>query len=185
MASVLFGLFGFNYSQWYYSISATFYANSGPIMIGCLFTVGCLLCTYEGYDLADSLLNKISGIGAFGVAAFPCNTFGAPERAGIFYIPIAVSNVLHFIAAGAVFGGMALNITINFTKSGGAMTRGKRRRNILYRICGGVIFAMIAAQVVHAIAGGSGPITMILETVMCIAIFAAWEVKGEVLLKDE
>jgi predicted membrane channel-forming protein YqfA (hemolysin III family) len=46
------------------------------------------------------------------------------------------SNTIHFIAAIIFFGLLAYNSFFLFTKSTGEMTKKKKIRNIIYRICG-------------------------------------------------
>jgi hypothetical protein len=47
-----------------------------------------------------------------------------------------VSNVIHTVSAIAFFVILAFNSIFQFTKTSGEMTKNKKIRNIIYRICG-------------------------------------------------
>jgi hypothetical protein len=185
-ASYVVGLFGkYNFPQWYYSISATYYANSGPLMVGLLFASGVFLLTYVGYEIIDDVVNKVSGVAALGIVFFPCNTPGTPEYVGIFQVPVSVSGVLHTIFAALFFLSLAVNILVCFTRSKGTITKNKVRRNTLYYICGASILFFMVLEVVHSLAKWDGPVTMVLEAFMLLAFGVAWLVKGNTILKDK
>ena len=62
---VLAPLIGFiacakNGPEFWYSISATFYASSNIFMIGVLAIFAFFLWTYKGYDIGDNVTTKIS-----------------------------------------------------------------------------------------------------------------------------
>ena len=134
------------------TISATYHTNAGPIMVGLLFCVGLFLVTYDGYDRQDSIVSTISGIAAMGIAFFPCTlkvlslcrSF-ACTRVGIFHLPIEVSNIIHLALAAAFFLLLAYNSFFLFTKTKNkdSMSNEKKKRNLLYKICGLIIFASI------------------------------------------
>ena len=178
--SLLFGLIGAegNYEHWYYSISATFYANSNMFMIGLLFATAVFFLSYKGYDLFDNIITDLSAIFALGVLAFPCRVPGGPARAGIFYLPIEVSNVAHFVSAACLFVSFSVMIFFQFTQ-GNSDTPKKRKRNRIYRICGAGIFAVLLWHVATLLLGLPGYFTMIDEFVMLMLFSFAWLTKGE------
>lgn len=120
------------------SISITWYTNAcTPFMI-ILGAAGILLMCYNGYDFVDDILNTCAGVCAMGVCLFPCWGPGylATDPVGTFMIPTNISDKIHFGCAVAFFGILAYNSFFQFTKSSGDMTRNKKIRNIIYRVCG-------------------------------------------------
>jgi hypothetical protein len=72
-----------------------------------------------------------------------------------------------------------------FTKSSGAGTKEKTRRNLVYRVCGIGILAFMAVQAYTSyLAKLDGLYTTANEAAMLFFFGAAWLVKGETLLKD-
>ncbi|MCF0159213.1 MAG: hypothetical protein HUJ99_00335, partial [Bacteroidaceae bacterium] len=74
--SVGFGLIGYwnglNEPGWYESISATYYSNSGMMMIGLLFSISLYYWAYKGYDLMDDIVTSVAAVMAMGIIMFPC-----------------------------------------------------------------------------------------------------------------
>ena len=68
---ILFGLLGKNGPEWYYSISATYYANSGTIFSLIMGGVAFFLVTYRMYLRLDSIVNFFSGVFALLIILFP------------------------------------------------------------------------------------------------------------------
>ena len=137
------------------SISATYYLPTciAPFMI-ILGAAGILLLSYEGYDKQDDIVCTVAGICGFGICLFSCGTEGLidrwPEiaeltRVGTFQIIPIVSGWLHNICAVGFFGLLAYNSLFLFTKSSGIMTENKKKRNIIFRICGiGMVASFLA-----------------------------------------
>ena len=172
---ILFGLFGIgnNYNDWWYSISATYYANSKMWMIGSLVLASFFFATYKGYDLGDRVLTLISSIAALCVVIFPCET-DMLERVGLFMLPTSISSILHNISASVLFISFAVMILTQFTKGKDA------KRNRVYKICGGVIVAFMASQASTSILGIRWA-TIINECVMLEAFAVAWLVKSRAI----
>jgi hypothetical protein len=103
-----------------------------------LGAAGILLMCYKGYDIVDDILNTCAGICGLGICLFPCWVpgYSASDLVGTFLIPTHISDTLHYICAVLFFGILAYNSFFQFTKSSGNMTRNKKSRNIIYRICG-------------------------------------------------
>ena len=124
--------------KWPASISATWYTNAcTPFMI-ILGAAGILLMCYRGYDKVDDVLNTCGGFFGLLICLFPCwgGGYKAVDPVGTFLIPTQTSNVIHSIAAFVFFGILAYNSFFQFTKTSGEMTRNKKIRNIIFRICG-------------------------------------------------
>lgn len=133
------------------SISETFYYQEtvAPFMI-ILGAASILLMFYDGYDKTDDIINTIGSIFGLGICLFPCAVGGVPSagvaifseyipnmQVGTFMLPMNVSNTIHTVCAIAFFAILALNSLFQFTKTGGGeMTKHKKIRNIIYRICG-------------------------------------------------
>lgn len=125
--------FGYGFPD---SISATYFVAPciAPFMI-ILGSAGTLLCTYKGYDIVDNILNTVAGILGLGVCLFPCGAT-SDLYIGTFQLPAATSDVLHMISAIGFFGILAYNSLFQFTKGSDNPTPNKKKRNIIFRICG-------------------------------------------------
>lgn len=118
------------------SISATWYTNACTVFMIILGSASLLLISYRGYERADDIVLTLSGVFGLGICLFPCAISTAPGDVGTFMIDSAVSNIIHIACAIAFFGLLAYNSFFLFTKSSGEMTRNKKIRNIIYRVCG-------------------------------------------------
>ncbi len=180
--AILFGYFGDNPDEWWYSISASYYCNSKILMIGLLFTTFVYFISYKGKGL-DDIITTISGVAALGVIAFPTNTsFIADDTlVGLFHLPVTTSHIVHCASAGALFVSFAIMILFQFTKSDGNPTPEKLKRNILFKICGLTIIFFMAFQMVTVSFDDFFPNwwTMINEAVMLTAFSIAWLCKAE------
>lgn len=131
------------------SISATYFVDPciTPFMI-ILGAAGILLVTYKGYDIVDDILNTSAGICALGVCLFPCAAEGG--NIGTFQIPANVSDSIHMCSALAFFGILAYNSLFQFTKNSGEITKNKKKRNIVFRVCGiGMIASFVLLPLVY------------------------------------
>ncbi len=191
------------------TISATYHTNAGPIMVGLLFCVGLFLITYNGYDKQDNIVSTVSGIAAMGIAFFPCTLkvlsidpsgHSLGTRVGILHLPIEISNIIHLSLAATFFFLLAYNSFFLFTKTKDKenMTKEKKNRNLLYRICGLVIFvSMICILVINLLytfvfsvnppdfyAFEYTPYGIVFETIMLIAFGLSWLTKGGAIMGD-
>ena len=118
------------------SISATWYTNAcTPFMI-ILGSASFLLISYKGYTKLDDMTLTLSGIAGLCICLFPCAVENAPTRVGAFMVDIDISNIIHCVSAVIFFALLAFNSFFLFTKSDGEMTKKKKIRNIIYRVCG-------------------------------------------------
>lgn len=118
------------------SISATWYTNACTVFMIILGSASMLLISYKGYEKKDDILLTCSGIAGLGICLFPCGVIGETGNVGTFMIDMWVSNAIHFVSAGVFFGLLAYNSFFLFTKGAGEMTKKKKIRNIIYRVCG-------------------------------------------------
>lgn len=135
-------IFGYGFPA---SISATYYIPNciTPFMI-ILGAAGILLLCYRGYDLQDKIVCACAGIFGLAVCLFPCSVGDPSIKVGTFGLPSDISGLIHNISAILFFGLLAYNSIFLFTKTSGEMTEEKRKRNIIYRVCGiGMIASFI------------------------------------------
>ena len=118
------------------SISATYYEapTIAPFMI-ILGAASFLLISYKGYDLQDDIINTLAGVFGLMICLFPCAN-EAFEAVGTFQVPQKASGIVHDVSAVVFFGLLAYNSFFLFTKHGVHMTEEKKKRNIIYRVCG-------------------------------------------------
>lgn len=185
---ILAPLFGFlaydkNGPEFWYSISATFYASSNIFMIGVLAIFAFFLWSYKGYDLGDTCTCRFSAIMAIGILVFPCKCIAAGDTTGVLNIPTGISNVFHCVIAALLFGSFAYMIGFRFTKTDQMyMTEAKHIRNIIYYTCAGVIAFAMLNQVITSLLDIAW-FTIINETIMLWAFSFAWAVKAGVFEK--
>ena len=177
---LIFGLLGeirgINYPGWYNSISATYFSNARMCMIGALCLCSFFLTTYKGYDLGDRIYTMVAAVSALLIVACPCAA--APvDYMGLLALPTKVSDIIHMVAAIALFGSFALMTITQFPKGG------HKRRNTIYRICGWTMLAFMAIVGISTVAGLPGYMTMICEAGMLWAFSVAWIIKSGVFPK--
>lgn len=172
---ILFGLFGkdINYPNWWYSISATYYATSSPWMIGSLVLSSFFFFTYQGYDLGDKWFTNLSSICSLGIIIFPCKNEYL-NNVGIFQLPTAISSIFHNMFAVILFSSFGLMILCRFTKGTDA------KRNLIYTICGIAIFISIILLIVSSILKLPGWLTIIYEFIILEAFAFAWILKSDI-----
>lgn len=185
LTCLLFGFMGAenNLPGWYKSISATYYASSKICMIGLLFSASIFFLCYKGYDWRDRTLSLIQAISSMGVIVFPCDTPMAPTSVGLFNLPIATSNIIHCASAAILFIAFGINIFFLFT-IGNSNSPEKKKRNFIYHVCGGIIFAFCILQAVSTTplfgwVPDWFPLTWLNEFFMLEAFAVAWLVKAE------
>lgn len=118
------------------SISATWYTNACTVFMIILGSASFLLISYKGYARIDDILLTCSGIAGLGICIFPCAIVSTHENVGTFMIDNQVSNILHCVFAVIFFGLLAYNSLFLFTKSSGEITKQKKARNVIFRVCG-------------------------------------------------
>lgn len=131
------------------SISATYFVPTciTPFMI-ILGAAGILLVCYKGYNTVDNVLNTAAGFAAWGVCLFPCAVESG--RIGTFQLDSALSDTIHMVSALIFFGILAYNSFFQFTKGSDNPTPNKKKRNIIFRVCGiGMIASFILLPLVN------------------------------------
>lgn len=118
------------------SISATWHTNACTPFMMILGSASFLLISYKGYDKIDDILMTCSGIAGFGICLFPCEIDTVTGKIGTFMIDSKISDIIHIIFAVIFFCLLAYNSFFLFTKCAGEMTKKKKIRNVIFRVCG-------------------------------------------------
>ena len=138
------------------SISSTYYREPciAPFMIILGWASGILIC-YKGYELVDDIICSFAGIFGFGVCLFPCFSYRDVDGiVGTFQLPNETSDIIHTISAIIFFILLSYNSLFLFTKSDSNITDNKKKRNIIFRVCGvGMIasFALLLFPIPHKV----------------------------------
>jgi hypothetical protein len=173
------------------SISATYYIPTciTPFMI-ILGSAGLLLFSYRGYDKQDDIICSVAGLFAIGICLFSCSTKDLIVRwselahltnVGTFQLAPHISGIIHSACAIGFFGLLAYNSLFLFTKSitkdKTKMEERKRKRNVIFRICGIGMVVSLAAVVPISIFEWWGGV-WIIETVALAFFGISWLTKA-------
>jgi hypothetical protein len=77
----------------------------------------------------------LAGLFGLGICLFPCDN-SAFDKVGTFQLNTELSHILHMVCAIVFFGLLSFNSLFLFTKTNGEITKEKRIRNIIFRVCG-------------------------------------------------
>ncbi len=164
------------------SMSDYYASDARDVFVGILFAIAGFLGAYRGYQRVDDLAGKLAGVCAVVVAVCPSTSTNVTHR------------YVHVSAAGLLFLTFAFFCVFLFTKRDPKVpatvpvTGKKRWRNLVYRVCGGVIVAGLLA--IFCFSEPTQPkrdtyFILVVEWIMLWAFALAWVVKGNALLKDE
>ena len=160
------------------SISATYYISTcvAPFMI-ILGSAGLLLISYKGYDKQDDIICTLAGIFGLLICIFPCDS--SMKLVGTFALSPTVSGLIHNISAAVFFILLAYNSLFLFTKSSGEMTESKKKRNVIFRVCGiGMVVSLIAIFPVMLLGLWGG--TWLVEAVALAFFGISWLTKSNI-----
>ncbi len=168
-----------------YSLSAYYYSVMGSVFVGSLWAIGIFLICYQ-YDHLDNIVSNIAGICVIGVSLFPTTRDGVTATQQQEMI-----GKVHFLFATGFLLALAFFTRKNPDQANVTDTDKKRKRlrNMVYVICGIVMFAcIVVAAIIHFVPYLSDnrwqhhyyPI-LIIEIVSTLAFGIAWFVKGETL----
>ena len=136
--------------HWACSISETYYLyeTAAPVFAIILGAASILLIAYKGYETIDDVINTLAGIFGLGILIFPTYATSAMSEhyplVGTFCIHQNTSAIIHLVCAVVFFGFLSFNSLFLFTKSNGNMTKEKKIRNIIFRVCGVGMLASFA-----------------------------------------
>jgi len=176
--------------SWPQSISITYYNlfAVGTFMV-VLGSAGILLINYKGYELIDDISATIAGVFALLICAFPMTYLPDPSlKTGVLHLPSNISNIFHCISAVGFFGTLAFMSFFLFTKTGGEMTKQKKIKNIIYKVCGVGMLASFLLMLLNFIPGVSiYNLTWIVEAIALFFFGVSWIVKSDAFpfLKDK
>jgi hypothetical protein len=170
------------------SISDYYYTPMGDYLVGNLFAIAAFLVCTRGYDLSDEVTGYVSGICAFGVALVP-----SPNPYAAYHSKLQVDlGFVHTGFAALMFLALAYFCLVLFRRTSPEkrVTRRKRHRNRVYRVCGVVMIVCITVIICLPFDGAArllAPIHPLFgcETLSLAAFGVAWLTKGEGILKDK
>lgn len=163
------------------SVSAYYYTSMRNALIGILCCMSLFLLSYHGYERIDSVISKLAGLFALGIAFFPTSPGDSKDD---------LVSVLHYVCSGIFFFLLSYMSIFLFTKSAGHKTKDKMKRDRLYRVCGIVMAASVICIPLDGIPAIHDKIsflkpTLIFETLALSAFGFSWIIKGEFLLRDK
>lgn len=173
------------------SLSHYFYTRIGGVFVGTLCVVAFFLYCYRGYSRADRITSRLAALFALVIAFFPADP--APMYSIVTYRCAYWVCVVHFTAATLMFLTFACISLFLFTKTEdrSRMSPRKRRRNVIFRVCGIVMLVALVGIVltglVPVVAVPMAPYHPIffLEGIALWAFGFSWLVKGQGMLKDK
>ena len=167
--------------SWPQSISFTYYSlfAVGTFMV-VLGSAGILLINYKGYEKIDDISATIAGIFGILICLFPMTYLPDPStKTGILHLQSNISNIFHCISAVGFFGTLAFMSFFLFTKTDGEMTKQKKIKNIIYRVCGVGMLASFLLMLLNLIPGVHiYNLTWIVEAIALFFFGASWIVKS-------
>lgn len=166
------------------SISAYYYTVMRGVLVGSLWAIGVFLFSYRGYDRKDEIAGKISSVAAIVVALFPTNPQDALTGSWI--------GRIHFTSAVILFLMLAFFSLVLFRKTDPAkpMTPQKKKRNVVYAVCGVLILASIAGAGISFLFRNSAFFDLYapvfwFESLAVVSFGVSWLTKGEAILTDQ
>lgn len=175
--------------SWPASISITYYSlfAVGTFMV-VLGSAGVLLVNYKGYSLIDDISSTLAGVFGIFICLFPCAADKEVDvRVGIFHLMSKSSNIIHTISAVLFFGILAFMSFFLFTKTSGEMTKQKKIKNIIYRVCGIGMLGSFTLLLLKLFRGfNCYNLIWIVETISLFFFGLSWIVKSDAFpfLKD-
>lgn len=173
------------------SLSSYYYTNMRDFLVGLLFGVSVFLISYKGYELIDDIITNLSGLFALGIIAFPTSTFsGRVVRVGVFLVPDNISQYLHLVFSTLFLLSLAFNSIFLFTRHAGVLSREKRKRNMVYVVCGVLMVLSIISMILYVAfftrtSFAKGYPVLVFESISLISFGVSWLVKGQTLFKDK
>lgn len=166
--------------SWPESISITYYSlyAVGIFMI-ILGSASMLLICYKGYDKGDDITATIAGIFGLMICLFPTKYPDYPSlEAGILQLPSYANVVFHCIGAFGFFGTIAYMSCFRFTRTSGKVTKNKKIRNWIYRVCGIGMMASFLLMLFQLCPDRPDNLVWIVEMIALTFFGVSWLVKS-------
>ncbi len=183
------------------SISTYYHTNMRNIFVGYNCAVALFLFAYRGHDWRDNLAGYLGCIAVLGVAFLPC-TLSEPGQPCL--LPVSNQNPLigklHNLSALIYFTILIVYSLLLFPKTHMDMVTGekrfmarqKRRRNVVYYICGSIMTASLLLIIVYMgflenlypSLRDLDPIFW-LESLVLLSFGTSWLTKGQLFFRDE
>ena len=174
-----------------HSVSAYYHSVMGDFFVGALCAISFCMYAYEGYDSTDNIMSSIAGVALLGVAFFPTTVCGQIENCLDGNAESNLIGNIHYVSAAIVFLILAFFCLVQFVKGDKPFRKAKQKRNLIYRICGGLILFSILAIVVYSFYLKKQFPNLInfslvfwFEALALMSFSVAWLIKGEVMLRD-
>lgn len=183
------------------SISTYYHSNMRNVFVGYNCAVALFLFAYRGHDWRDNIAGYVGCIAVLGVAFLPCS-IGNPGQACL--IPSTIHNslvgTLHNLCAVIYFIILIIYSLLLFpmthmdmvTREKLFMGRQKKKRNLVYYICGGVMSVSLLLILAYVwffedLDPGVKQLDPIfwLETLMLSAFGITWLTKGQLFFRDD
>ncbi|MEN8156444.1 MAG: hypothetical protein ABFS10_05810 [Bacteroidota bacterium] len=183
------------------SISTYYYTNMRNIFVGFNCAVALFLFAYRGHDWRDNLAGYLGCIVVLAVAFLPCtiSTAGKPCL-----VPVPAQNPLvgklHNLSALLYFIVLIVYSLILFPKTHMDMVTGekmfmgrqKKRRNMVYYICGGIMTTSLLLILAYMWFLGNlypglkqlNPVFW-LESIVLLSFGITWLTKGQLFFRDD
>ena len=184
-----------------YSISTYYHTNMRNIFVGFNCAVALFLFAYRGHDWKDNLAGYLGCIFVLGVAFLPC-TISNPGQTCL--VPPSAQNPLvgnlHNLSALLYFIILIVYALFLFPQTHMDMVTGekmfmgrqKRKRNVIYYICGGIMTTSLLLIIAYMWFLGNlypglkrlNPVFW-LESMVLFSFGISWLTKGQLFFRDE
>lgn len=183
------------------SISTYYHTNMRNVFVGFNCAVALFFFAYRGHDWKDNLVGYVGCFAVLGVAFLPCSMNPASQTC-----LIPASNMdplvgkLHNLFALTYFIVLIVYSLLLFPKTHMDMITGeklfmgqqKKRRNVVYYICGGIMTLSLLLIIAHmwfleSLYPGLKNIKLVfwLETIVLFAFGISWLTKGQLFFRDK
>jgi hypothetical protein len=183
------------------SISSYYHTNMRDIFVGFNCAVALFLFAYRGHDWRDNLAGYLGCIFVLGVAFLPC-TVSTPDQPCL--VPVSGQNAmvgnLHNVSALMYFIVLIIYALVLFPKTHMDMVTGvkrfmgrqKKKRNVVYYICGGLMTASLFTIIAYLWIlknhyPGLKDLNPVfwLESIVMLSFGITWLTKGQLIFRDE